>query len=186
MDQAEGAPWAANFTEEQSREFATYWSSLPKIGLIPSRGSFRPEDVPRLLPRIVIHELVSPEMLRLRLVGSAVVEDYGQEFTGRNYLDFVEEQHRAAAARAIFLVCEQPAGLLVKLRSVTKSGRVMIRESIGFPMRDDDGRANLVYFCSTASKERDYIPSEPDELRVVSFTSRTFVDIGAGLPDFQD
>lgn len=173
-------------TEERSRLFAAYWASLPKRCLIPHRDSFRPEDLPRILPNMVIHELVSPELVRLRLVGSAVVEDYGQDISGRNYLEFVEEARRPKASRALFLVCEQPAGMLVQLRSITRSGRVMTRESIAFPMRGDGDGANLVYFCSSPARERDFSAPEPDELQVMNVMRRSYIDIGAGLPDFQD
>jgi len=173
-------------TEERSRAFAAYWASLPKVDLIPRRDSFRPEAIPRLLPNVVIHELVSPEMLRLRLVGSAVTQDYGQEITGRNYLDFVEEARRPTASRAIYVICEQPAGMLVQLRSVTRTGRIMTRESIAFPIRGDGDAANLVYFCSSPARERDILGPESDQLQIMNVLQRTYIDIGAGLPDFHD
>ena len=173
-------------TEERSRVFAAYWASLPKRGLIPHRDSFRPEDLPRILPNMVIHELVSPELVRLRLVGSAVVEDYGHDITGRNYLDFVEAARRPKASRALFLICEQPAGMLVQLRSVSRTGRVMTRESIAFPMRGEGDAANLAYFCSSPARERDLNAPEPDELQIMNVMRRSYIDIGAGLPDFRD
>lgn len=176
-----------DITEDRSRDFAEYWASLPKVGGIPRRDAFRPEDVPRLLPNVVIHELVSPELLRIRLIGSSVVEDYGQEITGRNYLDFVEESRRPKASAAIFAICRQPAGMLVQLRSLTRTGQVLTRESIAFPMRGDDDVANLVYFCSSPARERerDYV-AEADELQVMNVMRRAYIDIGAGLPDFRD
>ncbi|MEQ8814539.1 MAG: PAS domain-containing protein [Thalassobaculum sp.] len=173
-------------TEDRSRAFAEYWEALPKFDLIPRRDAFRPEEVPRLLPNMVIHELVSPEMLRLRLVGSAVIEDYGQEITGRNYLDFVDEARRPKASRAIFEVCEHPAGMLVQLRSVTRAGRILTRESIAFPMRGDGDVANLVYFCSSPARERDYTTAEGDHLKIMNVMQRFYIDIGAGRPDFRD
>lgn len=173
-------------TEERSRRFADYWLSLPKDSLIPRRSAFEPERIASLLPNVVIHELVSPEFLRLRLVGSAVIDDYGQDITGRNYLDFVEEPRRPKASRAIFVICEQPAGMLVQLRSITRGGRIMTRESIAFPIRSDDGDARFVYFCSSPARERDFAHPETDELQVMNVMRRTYIDIGAGLPDFRD
>lgn len=171
---------------ECSRLFAGYWSSLPKVDLIPRREAFRPEEVPRLLPNIVIHELVSPETVKLRLVGSAVIDDYGQDITGRNYLDFVEEARRPKASQALFLVCEQPAGMLAQLRSISRSGRVMTREAIALPVRGEDGAASLAYACSSTGRERDYSSIELDELQIMSVARRDYIDIGAGVPDFRD
>ncbi|NQW08311.1 MAG: PAS domain-containing protein [Alphaproteobacteria bacterium] len=171
---------------EQSRRFAEHWESLPKIDLIPSRAAFEPERLGPILANVVIHELISPELITLRLVGTAVVDDYGQEITGRNYLDFVEEERRPKASRAIHLICEQPCGMLVHLRSTTHSGKILTRESIALPMRNDDGKAALVYFCSSPARERETFIDERDELRVMGVLQRHFIDIGAGVPDFQD
>ncbi len=166
--------------------FARYWLSLPTVDLIPSRRQFEPERIPGLLANLVIHELVSPDYLKLRLVGTAVVDDYGQEITGRNYLDFVDESRRAKASRAIFLVCEQPAAMLVHLRSVATNGMVLTRESIAFPMRDDSGTATLVYFCSNPAVERKTFVDARDALKVMNVLDRQYIDIGAGVPEFSD
>lgn len=166
--------------------FARYWLSLPTTDLIPCRKDFEPERIPGLLANLVIHELVSPKHLKVRLVGTAVVDDYGKEITGRNYLDFVDETRRAKASRAIFLVCEQPAGMLVHLRSLAANGTVLTRESVAFPMRDDTGDARLVYFCSNPSVERKTFFDVRDELKVINVLSRHYIDIGAGLPEFSD
>lgn len=173
-------------SQERSRRFAEYWFGLPKVDLVPRRESFRPEEVPGLLSSIVIHELVAPEMVRLRLVGSAVNDDYGQDITGRNYLDFVEEKRRARASRALHLVCERPAGMLTHMRSVSRAGRVMIRESIAFPVRGDGDAVNLVYSCSSTPSARDFGVVEPADLQVTEVTGRIYIDIGAGVPDFRD
>lgn len=169
-----------------SRAFAAHWLSLDAVDLIPHRSQFLPERIPGLLANLVIHELVAPDLIRLRLVGTAVVDDYGQEITGRNYLDFVEEERRSKASRAIHLVCEQPCGMLVNLRSHAASGATLTRESIAFPMRDEDGIARLVYFCSNPAEERRTFFDKPDALEVMKVLDRRFIDIGAGLPDFQD
>jgi hypothetical protein len=68
----------------------------------------------------------------------------------------------------------------------TDAGRIMTRESIAFPMRGDGDTANLVYFCSSPARERDVLGPEADQLQVMNVLRRTYIDIGAGLPDFHD
>ena len=165
---------------------AAYWFSLPKLELIPHRSSFKPEDVPKLLPNLVIHEIISPDLIRLRLVGTAVERYYGQPVTGRNYLEFVEPDRRQSASRAIRLICEHPSGMLVHLRSATISGRVQTRESIAFPVRGRDNAANLVYFCSGNARERRTDGLPPDALKVMEVMRRFYIDIGAGIPEISD
>ncbi len=186
MSGAAGLLQGLEVVDESTCLFAEYWASLPKVDLIPPREAFRPEEVPRLLPNIVIHELVSPEIVRLRLVGSAVVDDYGQDITGRNYLDFVERERRPKASRSLFLTCAHPAGMLALLRSVSRAGRVMLRESIALPFRGDAGVPNLAYAYSSSARERAYSSLDLDELQVMSVARRDYFDIGAGVPDFRD
>ena len=76
--------------------------------------------------------------------------------------------------------------MLVQLKSVTRGGRVMTRESIAFPMRGDDDAARFVYFCSSPARERAYLETESDELQVMNVMRRGYIDIGAGVPDFRD
>lgn len=171
--------------EERSRLFADYCFSLPKVDLIPRREAFKPEAIPKLLPNLVIHEIISPEIIRLRLAGTAVDHHYGGPVTGRNYLDFVEPERRPAASRAIQAICGHPAGMLVHLQSATVSGRLQTRESIAFPMRGPDGRANLVYFCSGNARERSASGVPPDALSVMKVMRRYYIDIGAGVPEIE-
>ncbi len=169
-----------------SRKFAQYWLSLPKTDGIPSRTDFHPEQIPDLLPYMVIHELIAPDLITLRLAGTAMAETYGKDITGMNYLSFVEKDRRAKASEAIFLVCRHPAGMLVQLLSTTESGMLINRESIAFPIRDDTGSARFVYFCSSPVSERKYSGDERDELQVMAVKERTYLDIGAGTPDFSE
>lgn len=153
---------------------------------MPTRSSFEPAAIRSILPYMVIHELVAPEQITIRLAGTSVSQEYGEEVTGRNYLDFVPAERRAKASRAIFLVCEQPAGMLVRLRSVSREGKAMKRESLAFPIRDDDGQARFVYFCASPTGEQQFSEAPREELEVAVASERRFLDIGAGLPDFSD
>ncbi|MDP6346191.1 MAG: hypothetical protein QF491_21830, partial [Alphaproteobacteria bacterium] len=90
------------------------------------------------------------------------------------------------ASEATFLVCEHPAGMVVQLQSTTKSGMLLSRESIAFPMRDDDGEPRFVYFCSSPAAERKFTGQQRDELQVMTVMNRSYIDIGAGVPDFSD
>lgn len=174
------------FEHVQSPAFADYWNSLPKRDLIPSRADFDPCLQGPILSTYIIHELVSPEMVRIRLAGTKMREGFGMDPTGRNYLDFVEPARRAKASRAIFLVCEQPCGMLVKLKSKTQTGRMYMNETFALPMRDNEGRARLVYYQSNSAPLDGYRDATEDQLVVLDIAKRIFIDIGAGIPEFKD
>ena len=174
------------FEHQESAAFADYWHELPKQDLVPSRQAFDPCSQGPILSTYIIHELISPEMIRLRLVGTKLREGFGVDVTGRNYLDFVEPARRPKASRAIFLVCEHPCGMLVKLASKTTAGVMYMNETFALPMRDNDGKARLVYYQSNSAPLAEYRDPAADKLTVLDLHSRTFIDIGAGIPDFQD
>jgi hypothetical protein len=168
------------------RDFAEYWRSLPSHELIPFRRDFRPEALERIVPSIVIHDLVSPDMVRLRLVGTEVVKDHRREITGKNYLELVEPDRRALVFAALKMICEHPCGIVTGLDATTQRGRALVRRTFGLPMRNDDGFANLIYFCSLPSKEREPFEDYSDPISLISVSGRRFLDIGAGVPDFDD
>ena len=173
------------FEHRESAAFADYWHSLPKQDLIPSRLDFDPCTQGPILSSYIIHELVAPDFIRLRLVGTKHLPGFGADVTGRNYLDFVEPARRAKASRAIHLVCEQPCGMLVTLQSKTQEGRLYLNETFALPMRDNDGQARLVYYQSNSAPLAEYRPPS-DKLAVLDIHKRIFIDIGAGMPDFED
>lgn len=174
------------FEHERSRIFADYWLSLPKVKLIPRKTDFDPIDQRQILTSFVIHELVSPDEIIVRLAGTAVRQEYGFEPTGTNYLDRVAPQRRAKASEAIHLVCEHPVGMRVKRTSTTKLGHVLLNESLALPMRDDEGMARLVYYQTNMSALPKHRVANQDELLRIEILDRTFLDIGAGIPNFQD
>jgi len=174
------------FETERSVAFADYWHGLPKRDLVPSRTDFEPAAVSGLLPTFIIHDLVSPEQIVIRLAGTKLREGFGFDATGRNYLDFVDPARRPKAARAIFLVTTQPCGMLVRLISRTKAGVTYLNETFALPMRDNDGQARLVYYQSNDLPLPEYRDAASDQLVRLDLAGRTFIDIGAGIPDFRD
>ncbi len=169
------------------RAFADHWTALPRVGLVPERRDFRPEALGGALAHMVVHELVSPTDIRLRLVGSTVAAAYDEEITGRNYLDMVSPERRAAAARPFFLACGYPCGMYTRMRTVASRGRTMRRESIGLPLRDASG-VRWFYSCSTTDPDDrpDFDLSHDGVATVTDVLSRRYLDIGAGVPAAPD
>ena len=174
-----------DFEHERSLRFAEYWHGLPKQDLIPSKRDFDPCTQGPALATYVIHELVSPEMIRIRLAGTRLRQGFVFVRTGRNYLDFVEEKRRASASRAIFLVGEHPAGMLVRLAIRTQNGTLLLNETLALPMRDNDGVARLVYYQANDQPGSPLRDPQADPLVEFTVRNRVFIDIGNGLPAFE-
>ncbi|WP_420405232.1 PAS domain-containing protein [Nisaea sp.] len=71
------------------RDLLAHWISIHPGDRIPARADFDPLDIPRLLPNLVLTDVErDPWRFRVRVMGTAVVEAMGEDFTGR-YLDEV-------------------------------------------------------------------------------------------------
>tara|TARA_E500000318_G_scaffold48629_1_gene45752 strand:- start:7407 stop:7970 length:564 start_codon:yes stop_codon:yes gene_type:complete len=170
----------------EGKDFISYWSSLREGRKLPKREDIDPGAIKHLLPYIVIHDLVSPDLIRLRLIGTVVAEEYEKDITGWNYLDMVEPARRAAASKAFFVLHEAPVGMSVTLRSTTRSGSSWVRQTIDLPVSDPRNNRKLIFSCSLRTKSGMSAVPENPELQVQQITSREFFDIGAGVPCYAE
>lgn len=167
----------------RARAFGAYWMSLPKRDFLPDRDQIDLLQLKEILPSFVILQYESPAMVRFRLAGTDEVRRYGFEITGRNYLDFVPEERRAQAVQTFQTMLNHPCGTRNLIETVTSSGRIVVNEAIGYPVRGSDGRADQLIFQSNDIEgklqphQRNDVVVEHRRLR-----ERHFIDIGAGLP----
>jgi hypothetical protein len=70
-----------------------YWRSKLVGGRLPARRDVEPLEIPRLLPFVLLSEVPQgdPALLRYRLVGTAVVQMNGRDFTGSGLNDTVAD-----------------------------------------------------------------------------------------------
>ncbi len=178
-------PFDLSGLDPRLEEFATYWSELPKDQMLPHRQDFRPERISKSLPNFSIHELIRPDFIQLRLIGTDIEKIYDQNMTGKNYLDFVAPTGRVKVSQVIHTACTHPAGMVFQIKSTTKKGTVLNRESIAFPMRDNDGLPRLIYYC-TVTTNPGYYADQILERLIITDISIHYIDIGAGIPNVQD
>lgn len=183
MFKAEAFPEVA-FENENASIFAEYWASLPKVDLIPMRASFDPADVRGILSSFEIHEMIGPGHIRVRLAGTSVTDRYGFEITGRNYLDIVHPSRREKVWRALSHIVNHPCAMIVYIRSVRASGLEVVSEAVGFPFRDEEGRANQVIYQDNARPPVEYWDYRVDDRKASRALRRTYIDIGGGVPDW--
>jgi hypothetical protein len=68
---------------EPTKQLLAYWRSKCPPGGLPRREDIVPEEIPRLLPNLLIAEPVDGgEDWVYRLIGTAIVERHGKDFTG--------------------------------------------------------------------------------------------------------
>jgi hypothetical protein len=125
-----------------------YWESKCGDRAMPRRKDIEPGDMRYLLPHIQITELVDDgKRVRYRLIGTAIVDAYGADFTGKYFdevitpgrLRIVEENYRA-------MCCERrPLFVYHHYRSTKCAELVCAR--LMMPLSEDDIVVNQ---CLTA------------------------------------
>ncbi|MEQ8443362.1 MAG: PAS domain-containing protein [Alphaproteobacteria bacterium] len=175
------------FFHPVNEAFAKHWLSLRGDELLPHVKDFRPEDVPQLLSSFVIYDLESRDMIRIRLAGSAILARHGFNSTGTNYLDLVAPERRAKASEAFWLLATQPCAMRVILRHEYENGLFAQTEALGMPMGVPDGETPRLYYTGQEiENEWRLRVDETGRTRRLGVLRRDFIDIGAGVPDFQD
>lgn len=83
----------ATLAVPQHCELFEYWRSKAPAGGLPPRGAIDAVDIPRLLPWIVVFDVIwedgRPEF-RFRVIGTGCVERYGRDATGRRFEEVYE------------------------------------------------------------------------------------------------
>jgi len=92
-----------HITDQRLRELYLYWNSLRGERYAPPRAALDPAAIPRLLPHLMLADIVEGgRRIRYRLVGTEVERNFGRLMTGRHvdeimrgrYLDFINGLYR--------------------------------------------------------------------------------------------
>jgi hypothetical protein len=171
-------PFEDSLYEPMLRELYDYWSRKRGARLMPRRRDIDPAEIPKLLPHIMITEMLEGgTRYRYRLSGTAVTRAFGRELTGLYvdevmkgaYREFLERVYRTIYLKRRCVYCEsQYAG---------SSNPGLTTKRLLMPLSEDGLEVNQVLVVQTfyyASASRD----------VVIFDSQDrFVDTGIALTD---
>jgi hypothetical protein len=131
------------------RAIVTYWRAIhPDTGL-PGRQHFDPLDIPKLLPRIRILDVVGdPPRFKTRLLGTKIAEGTGFDYTGR-YLDEVYPEFASSAA-AHGLSAVLRTGELHWRRgnpALVRGKELMTIERVYLPFARDGRKIDMILTC---------------------------------------
>ena len=164
--------------------FFGYWDGLRRPDeLIPARRRFLPEEVPKLLESFILVELVSDDEILTRLAGSKVVQDFGFDPKGVNYLDFVHPDRRQIASMNIWTTHRQPCGVWALTEQRYPEQKTVQSEMLGLPLAGGENSGPQVLFLRHAvSQPKFMVPAKvPGPMNHI--LDLKFIDIGAGVPD---
>jgi hypothetical protein len=164
-------------------EFFAYWRELPKKDHVPDWDIIpAAKRFPRLVQHLFLVEVRDGPALPIRLAGSAFRDRFGVELTGRDLLDMTLEAQRPLRYARYRAVVDWPCGIQNFGRVTGPSGVPVTYGSLLLPVRraGSDQRLALGLLVETPGAR----PSERAPTNVPLPERTVFVDIGAGVPDF--
>lgn len=134
------------------REVYQYWMQKRGDRAAPPRADIDPIEMRVFLPNVVLLDVEqSPRRYRTRLMGTAFVEEYGEDTTGR-YLDEVdlgqEKQRLFTALDAVVASCTPT--YMKPMENRLTNGRLIRFERIVMPLSNDGTTVNMLLICLIA------------------------------------
>ncbi|MEQ8817191.1 MAG: PAS domain-containing protein [Thalassobaculum sp.] len=173
-----------SFRSRLCQSLYEYWLGLPKPagGILPLKSALDPAAIPRLLPRVVLHDLRQPGRSIIRLAGTGMAAQYGFDPSGHDYIQYVAPERRESALGELIKVAGHPCGMKVLIEQIQPSGAGIVSESAGFPFESDDGGGRFLLFVDEPLDRPNYYDPLRKPLEVLTVHERLYIDIGAGVP----
>ena len=172
-----------NLKLEPTRQFAEYWLNLAKDGQVPRKSCLRPWEIKKVLPYMVVLELVGGHSLKYRLVGTALVNRLGTDLTGYSIPFEYEGDPGNPHHVTLHRVVTQPCGYRFVCIENYASGSKAAAEAVGFPFCDDAGNNRFVVTVSVEFQKQYSELIERNELADTSWVDHEFLDVGYGVPE---
>ncbi|MDE0945049.1 MAG: PAS domain-containing protein [Alphaproteobacteria bacterium] len=168
----------------ECRIFADAWQRWRGDDLVPRRSSIRIEEISKLLHLVSVIEVISTDMAKFRLAGTALCEAMGIELTGLNYFDFTTVEERGPRVARTCQLVSQPCGSHFLFPIMYRSGRVVPTEVVSFPVLPDEPDAPPQLFALSMALEEMRLEGPAAQPRQLPLAEGfQFIDIGAGIPD---
>jgi hypothetical protein len=120
-----------------------YWLRIRGGRAMPARRDIEPADVPALLPHLQLVDIVAGRF-RYRLVGTALVEAFGRDYTGQ-YPDEMFESARGPYICNVFTtVREARRPIYLRSHYVTTRNVELVAERLYMPLSQDGTEVDMI------------------------------------------
>lgn len=128
-----------------------YWHAKRDGRSMPRRKDIEPMEIPPLLPHILLVEADEQKRFRYRLVGTAIVETYGEELTGRFVDELFTPPRRAVALRHYNIAFETTRPFAVRNRYTNVRGTELLATRVILPLSEDGASVNMLLMGQTCA-----------------------------------
>jgi len=169
---------------EECLQFAKAWQDWRGSDIVPHRADVRIEDIQRVLPHVSVVEVISEDICKFRIAGTALCEAVGMELTGRNYYDFTTPEVRPQRVARTKHIANLPCGSHFVFPILYRSGNIVPTEVLSLPVLPDDPKAPPQIFTVSMNVETSHLQGRRDvPLQLPEAQGFRFIDVGAGVPD---
>jgi hypothetical protein len=116
-----------------------YWEEKRGSRPLPCRRDLDPVDIPSLLPHLMLVERTAEGRFRYRLAGTAVIQAYGRELTGRLIDEVIPEPRRVIAQRHYTTVFTAARPIFVRNRYTAPNATDFVVSRIMLPLATEAG-----------------------------------------------
>src|SRR6185437_951024 len=135
--------------DEPLRAMYAYWRSKREGRRMPRRQSIEPSEIPRLLPHVMITEVIDHgARFRYRLSGTAVTEAFGRSLTGQYLDELLRGRYRDFITGLYLEVCRGRRSVFCESRYRGRRPGVTTKRLL-MPLSEDDSEVNQVLAIQT-------------------------------------
>ncbi len=162
-------------------EFFACWKACLKTGLVPTLADYLDAPPFHLQPKVSISDLHAPDDLRVRLIGTGIVDLAGRDRTGQS-IEVSRDKSLGDAVKYGWAAWGHPAGFVYRITVQTEGGLNVEMTSLSLPLVPATGVPRcMVTYRSAPYKDLKPAPQRNDN-RLLNFYFVGWVDIGSGVP----
>jgi len=165
-----GAAATTPITDERLQQAHDYWRRKAGVRAMPGRADIEPGDIPRLLPDLMLVDVLDDGRYRYRLIGTANSDAHGFNATGRHLDEVLPGPEYRAHVLGLYDECLR-SRRPVYSESVFISPRHRVTERhtkvLFLPLSDDGDRINMVmvlqvfFYMDQSTRHRHFVEGRP-------------------------
>ena len=122
----------------------SYWQEKRQGRSMPSRRDIDPADLPAILPHLQLIDVLDQDRFRYRLVGTALVEAFGHDYTGQRVDELLKGARSDFVTGVFGQVRDARRPLFLRSRYFTAKDVDLLANRLYVPLSVDGGSVNMI------------------------------------------
>jgi hypothetical protein len=185
-DQSYLKPFSPDMPEFQEKAFQalfSHWTSLREKDGIPFATALNPRPLAPWLRSMTIMEVLLPQAVNYRLVGTAVVDRLGLNPTGKNLFELMKPEIRPSVTFLYASLTGVPCGAITSHINLSSDGKMAKILVMHLPLAVPAGEAPRIVAMNLQQEVVDYLPASGHLTIGSALNHHTWIDLGFGVPD---